>query len=214
MNIVLHFGTLLATIIYFWKDLLKAIDWRFVKLGFVSSVPTAIIGLMIKKYFDFDHVALWVVAMYFALSGLAVFITHIQLRKHPSTEFTMEDVYKQINYKIAFLIGIGQGLAALPGLSRSGSTIAVAALFAVTGPTALFYSFAISIPAVAGAVLLELHDAQIHDHDILPYILGSSVAFAVGMGCLFLMKYLFTGKARLDFFSYYLWILTAALLIL
>jgi undecaprenyl-diphosphatase len=211
MNLILHFGTLLAVIIYFWKDLLAAIDLRFIKLGFVSSVPTAIIGLAIKKYFDFDRVSLAEVAVYFILSGIAIYLAYLKLRKKPTSIFHIENVYTEISYKAAFLIGIAQGLAALPGLSRSGSTIAVAVLCSISGPTALFYSFAISIPAIAGAVILEMKEATIQPEHLTPYILGTITSFVVGMGCLFIMKYLFSGKARLDFFSYYLWALAAVL---
>lgn len=211
LNLILHAGTLLAVIIYFYKDLIKAIDIRFIKLGIVSSVPTALIGLLIKKYFDFDHVSLPVVGFYFALSGVAVFLAHRKLYGKTTEPFSLEQMYAEITYKHAFLIGIAQGLAALPGLSRSGSTIAVAVLCAVSGPSALFYSFAISVPAIAGAVLLEARDAQVASADYMVYGVGTVTAFVVGMICLFVMKYLFSGRARLDFLSYYLWTLAIVL---
>lgn len=211
LNLVLHAGTLLAVVIYFYKDLLRAIDIRFIKLGIVSSVPTAIIGLLIKKFFDFDHVSLPVVAFYFALSGAAVFFAHRKMYGKNYGEFSLTQLYAEINYKTAFLIGVAQGLAALPGLSRSGSTIAVAVLCSLSGPSALFYSFAISVPAVAGAVLLEMHEAEIATTDYMAYGVGTFTAFVVGMVCLFIMKYLFSGRARLDFLSYYLWVLAALL---
>lgn len=214
LNLILHFGTLLAVIIYFWKDLLKAMDWRFIKLGFVSSVPTAIIGLIIKKFFDFDHVPLTVVAAFFALSGLAIFLAHRKMYGRSYGPFSLETMYAEINYKYAFLIGVAQGAAALPGLSRSGSTIAVAVLCSISGPSALFYSFAISIPAIAGAVILEMKDAQIDPAHVINYGVGAFTAFVVGMVCLMVMKFLFSGKARLDFFSYYLWVLAVVLCII
>lgn len=211
LNLILHVGTLLAVIIYFYRDLLRVIDWRFVKLGFVASVPTAIIGLIIKKYFDFDHVPLVVVAGFFALSGLAIFLAHRKMYGRAYSPFSVEAMYTEITYKYAFIIGVAQGLAALPGLSRSGSTIAVAVLCGIAGPSALFFSFAISIPTIAGAVLLEAKDANINPEHFVNYGVGAATAFVVGMASLFIMKYLFSGKARLDFFSYYLWILAAAL---
>jgi undecaprenyl-diphosphatase len=211
LNLILHVGTLLAVVLYFWKDLLKAIDLRFIKLGIVSSVPTAIIGLVIKKVFDFDHVSLFVVAGFFALSGIAIFLAHRKMHGRIYAPFSLETLYSEITYKYAFFIGVAQGLAALPGLSRSGSTIAVAVLCSISGPSALFYSFAISIPAIAGAVLLELKDVQIAADQTANYVLGAFTAFVVGMFCLVIMKYLFSGKARLDFFSYYLWLLAGVL---
>ncbi len=87
----------------------------------------------------------------------------------------------------------------------------MAVLCAISGPSALFYSFAISIPAIAGAVILEMKDAQIDNGHMLSYGVGALTAFVVGMICLMVMKYLFSGRARLDFFSYYLWLLAAVL---
>lgn len=214
LNLILHFGTLLAVILYFWKDLLKAIDWRFVKLGIVSSVPTAIIGLIIKKFFDFDHVPLVVVAAFFALSGVAIYLAHRKMYGKSYAPFSFDIMYSEITYKYAFLIGVAQGLAALPGLSRSGSTIAVAVLCSISGPSALFYSFAISIPAIAGAVVLEMKDMTIASEHTAAYGIGAVTAFVVGIVCLAIMKYLFSGRARLDFFSYYLWVLAAVLCII
>ncbi len=214
LNLVLHAGTLLAVIIYFYKDLLQAIDLRFVKLGIVSSLPTAIIGLLIKKYFDFDGVSLTVVGGFFALSGLAIFLAHRALYGKTFAPFSMDNLYAEITYKHAFWIGVAQGLAALPGLSRSGSTIAVAAMCSLSGPSALFYSFAISIPAIAGAVILEAKDATVASADYFSYGVGTVTSFIVGLVCLAIMKYLFSGKARLDFFSYYLWVLAVILCVI
>lgn len=214
LNLILHFGTLLAVILYFWKDLIKAIDWRFIKLGVVSSIPTAIIGLLIKEFFDFDHVSLIVVAGFFALSGLAIFLAHRKMYGKAYAPFSLDIMYSEITYKYAFLIGVAQGLAALPGLSRSGSTIAVAVLCSISGPSALFYSFAISIPAIAGAVVLEMKDATIAIEHMGAYSVGAFTAFVVGIMCLAIMRYLFSGRARLDYFSYYLWLLAAALCII
>lgn len=212
LNLILHFGTLLAVILYFWKDLLKAVDLRFIKLGIVSSVPTAIIGLIIKKVFDFDHVPLPVAAAFFAMSGVAIFLAHRKMYGKAYAPFSLDIMYSEITYKYAFLIGVAQGLAALPGLSRSGSTIAVAVLCSISGPSALFYSFAISIPAIAGAVILEMKDATIAPDHMVSYGIGALTSFLVGIVCLAIMKYLFSGRARLDFFSYYLWVLAVVLL--
>lgn len=211
LNLLLHAGTLLAVIIYFYKDLVTVVDWRFVKLGIVSSVPTAVIGLMIKKFFDFDNVTLIEVAIYFTVSGIAIFFAHRKLHGKSFRPFAALHMYQEITYKYAFLIGVAQGLAALPGLSRSGSTIAVAVLCGISGPSALFYSFSISIPAIAGAVLLEAKDVHISTADVGAYGVGVITAFTFGMLSLMGMRYLFSGRARLDFFSYYLWALAIVL---
>lgn len=212
-NVALHAGTLLSVVCYYYRDLLKMLDWRFIKIGVVSSIPTAIIGLLMKKYFDFENTSLALVAAFFALSGWALFYAQRSLNSTAKTEVSLTNVLEQITVKKAFLIGIAQGLAVLPGLSRSGSTIAAALIFSCSGPVAAFYSFAISIPAIFGACLLELGHAQISDSEMASYIVGAITSFAVGYVSLSMLQFVFTHKIKLTYFSYYLWALAGLLLI-
>ncbi len=211
-NVTLHAGTLLAILCFYYRDLLKMIDWRFIGLGFVSSVPTAVIGLIFKKYFDFETTSLNLVALFFAISGVALFFAQRKNNNLKRDDVTLVNVLAQINYKMAFFIGVAQGLAVLPGLSRSGSTIATALLFGCSGPVAAFYSFAISIPAVFGACLLELSDATISAHDMPFYFIGAGVSFVVGYFALHALSFVFTKKISLAYFSYYLWALAALMI--
>ncbi len=146
-NVTLHAGTLLSILCFYYRDLLKMIDWKFIKLGVVSSVPTAIIGLLMKKFFDFETTSLYLVAFFFAVSGVTLYFAQKKNKKLGRDEVSLSNVLSQIDLKMAFFIGVAQGLAVLPGLSRSGSTIATALLLGCSGPVAAFYSFAISIPA-------------------------------------------------------------------
>lgn len=208
-NVTLHIGTLLAVLISYHKEFLKLIRWDFIRLVIVSSIPTALIGLGMKKIFDFEHPHMWVVAVFFAVTGLLVAFAHFKLRaRNLVSDDVAKDVIYEMNMPKAFAIGIAQGLAVLPGLSRSGSTIATSLLLGVSGGVSAFYSFAISVPAVAGACLLELSDAQVSSHDIPFYVIGTVVSFVVGLGAISVMKYLLTKKSQLIFFSYYLWILS------
>ncbi len=211
-NVTLHAGTLLSVICVYYRDLIKMIDWRFVRMGVISSIPTALIGLLMKKYFDFENTSLHLVAFFFALSGLALFFAQKKTNYLARTEVSLENVLDQITIKKAIFIGIAQGLAVLPGLSRSGSTIATALLFSCSGPVAAFYSFAISIPAIFGACLLELSDAQVASADIPFYILGAVTSFVVGYFSLRLLQFIFLKRINLAYFSYYLWCLSAILL--
>lgn len=206
-NVTLHAGTLLSILCFYYRDLLKMIDWKFIGLGFVSSVPTAIIGLLMKKYFDFENTSLYLVALFFAISGAALFFAQKKNNKLGRDMVSLPNVLAQIDYKTALLIGIAQGLAVLPGLSRSGSTIATALLMGCSGPVAAFYSFAISIPAVFGACILELSDATVSSQDLPFYFIGAGVSFVVGYLSLKALSFIFIKRISLAYFSYYLWAL-------
>jgi undecaprenyl-diphosphatase len=206
-NVTLHAGTLLSILCFYYRDLLKMIDWNFIWLGVVSSVPTAIIGLLMKKFFDFENTSLYLVALFFAISGVALFFAQKKNTKFGRDEVSLSNVLAQIDLKMAFLIGVAQGLAVLPGLSRSGSTIATALLLGCSGPVAAFYSFAISIPAVFGACVLELSDATVSPHDMPFYFIGAAISFVVGYLALHALSFIFTKRISLAYFSYYLWAL-------
>ncbi len=206
-NVTLHAGTLLSILCFYYRDLLKMFDWKFIWLGIASSVPTAIIGLLMKKYFDFENTSLHLVALFFAISGLALFFAQKKNTKLGRDEVSLANVLAQIDLKMAFFIGVAQGLAVLPGLSRSGSTIATALLLGCSGPVAAFYSFAISIPAVFGACLLELSDATISSQDMPFYFIGAGISFVVGYFALHALSFIFTKRISLAYFSYYLWAL-------
>jgi undecaprenyl-diphosphatase len=213
-NVTLHAGTLLSILCFYYRDLLKMFDWKFIWLGVASSVPTAIIGLLMKKYFDFENTSLYLVALFFVISGLALFFAQKKNTKLGRDEVSLVNVLAQIDLKMAFLIGVAQGLAVLPGLSRSGSTIATALLLGCSGPVAAFYSFAISIPAVFGACLLELSDATVSSQDLPYYFIGAGISFVVGYFALHTLSFIFTKKISLAYFSYYLWALAMLMMAL
>lgn len=211
-NVTLHIGTLLAILVFYFKDLMRMFHWSFIKLGIVSSIPTAIIGLILQKNFDFDHVSMPALAFYFSVSGLALYIANKKMKVVAPHPMNVKLIVEQINYKTALFIGIAQGLAVLPGVSRSGSTIATSLIMGVTAPVAAFYSFAISIPAVIGACVLELHDVKIEPNELNLYILGVGISFVVGLCALAMLRYIFTKKTALIYFAYYLWALSVAIL--
>jgi undecaprenyl-diphosphatase len=166
-----------------------------------------------KKFFDFENTSLYLVAFFFAISGLALFFAQKKNTKLGRDEVSLKNVLAQIDLKMAFFIGVAQGLAVLPGLSRSGSTIATALLLGCPGPVAAFYSFAISIPAVFGACLLELSDAAISSQDMPFYFIGAGVSFVVGYFALHTLSFIFTKRISLAYFSYYLWALAVLMIV-
>lgn len=212
-NVTLHIGTLLAVILYFFKNILRFVQWRFIKLALITSLPTAVIGLAIQKTFDFDHPNIKVVGGFLWLTGTLLYFSTRKMRAQDLIHVSPETVYAEITPLKAFLIGIAQGIAVLPGVSRSGSTIATAVLLNCRGSVATFYSFVVSIPAIAGACLLELPKAEFTSEELPNIMMGTGVSFVVGLLSLWVLDQYFVKKAKLAIFSYYLWVLSAVLIL-
>lgn len=188
--LVLHGGTLLATLLFFWRDL-----WAFVRgllgrdaaglktllLVLLSCVPTGILGLSLKGPVERAFSSP-------ALSGLLLFVTAGLLLwsdRFPEGRRSLGD----LSWKDALLVGTAQGLAVFPGISRSGATLVMALGRGLRPVEAFRFSFLCSLPAVGGAFLLEGLKAFSASN---PYLLddasGFALAFLVGLMALRLLK--------------------------
>ena len=209
-DVLLHFGTMLAVAIYFRRELVRlALAWfrpaagtrtdrRILTLLLLASVPTAVIGLSFKDFFEqsFDNLPL--IAAMLVVTGTLLFLSE-RLRKPGRTE-------DALSISDALVVGIVQGLAIIPGISRSGSTIAALLLKGVDGETAARFSFLLALPAVAGATLLQLrHLEQLPGTDVLPYLAGTVTAFVVGLAAIHMLM-LVVKRRRLTFFAVYCWL--------
>ncbi len=200
LNIVLHFGTLLAIIGFYWKRIwaLLSSDRRVIPMLIIGTVPAAIIGIYLKKM----HEPLLANTL---LSGLMFPITGIMLIVLSKLK-QGEKEYVNMDYKTVILIGLAQAFALLPGISRSGSTIVMGSLLGLSRQSAATFSFLLAIPAILGATVLELKDIiEVGKTETEPMTLlvGLVIAFAVGWVSLtILVKWLEAGK--LHWFAYYL----------
>ncbi|MFO0681147.1 MAG: undecaprenyl-diphosphate phosphatase [Sandaracinus sp.] len=215
--VLLHLGTLAATVVVLRDDVLKLVrtlatpsHWRGTEEGaalrtiVITSIPTAIVGLALH-----DRVEAWaesplVVGACLLLSAAAVAST-----RWTGARATKESLDLPVWQCV--VIGIAQGLAVLPGLTRSGSTIAVAMLLGIAGPAAFRLSFLLSLPAIAGAALLELRHPDVWSTLGLPAIAGALVAFAVGLAALLGLRHI-VARGRFWAFAIYLVPLGAILL--
>jgi undecaprenyl-diphosphatase len=214
MVVLLHVGTLIATFLVFRNDItqltrstldglraprsfLDTPEGRSVAAIFVASIPTAVIGLALRDAVEeWSHVP-WIVGL--CLLATAIVVASTQHTAHRATRPGTD-----IPFSHALLIGVAQGLAVLPGLSRSGSTIACAMLLGTMGPAAFRFSFLMSLPAVLGAVVLELRHPEDVLNELGPTALaGAFVSFLVGLASLLLLRNLID-RGRFWAFSLYL----------
>lgn len=149
-DIFFHLGTLLAVVVYFFKDLRPLVlrfyekdNFRMLLLILTASLPTAVIGFLGKGFFE----ALFNKIDYLGFSFL--FTAAVLL----ATKFLR--LKKTADFPAAFIIGVAQGIAIIPGVSRSGMTIAVALILGLGFEFSFRFSFLLSIPAILGATLLE-----------------------------------------------------------
>ncbi len=210
-DIVLHIATLFAVLFYYRKELINLAlglinkgdkegfakdPLKFLLFVIIATIPTGIIGLYFKDKVEEFHSNLNIVGIFFLITALLLGITYF-INKHYKGKSLLS-----MPYYVPFLIGIVQGLAVMPGISRSGSTIVTALLLGVMAKEAASFSFLISIPAILGAFLLQLSDIS-GNLLSLNYISGGIIAFIAGIISIKLVVKL-VENSKLYFFSLYL----------
>ena len=218
----LHLGSLLAVLIFFRADIYKMLNaWLFsvedivkhrFKEGFyedpykrlawyviLATVPVGLVGVLFEDSVDALFAgALYVPAFFLFVTGTILYL---------SQRMTSGEVnFNNVGAKEALFMGLGQACAILPGLSRSGTTIAAGLVIGLDKEFAAKFSFILSIPAILGAFLVQLKDiGSAMDANFLPIFLGFIAAFIAGYAAIKWMLELIQ-KRSLDIFAYYCWI--------
>lgn len=232
-DILLHLGTLVAVFAVYYKDIWKMIveglsicrdaimnvftfiknmvtrankpyrqiitnSYRkFVMLVIVSTIPTGIIGVVAKDLVELAGQILIIPGICLIITAIILFIAdHL-----PDGNKTP----KNVTYTNAFIIGICQGIATLPGISRSGTTITACLASGYNRKFAVKYSFIMSIPAILGAVVLDFKDIDLSilsKAEITNYVVGTLVAAIVGYICIKAMLIVVRNK-KFTIFSIY-----------
>jgi undecaprenyl-diphosphatase len=206
----LHLGTLLAVCIYFRSDILKMVQglWSWVRpeedattglsshaslalMVVVGSIPTALIGFIFKDPLERLFGSVATVGVMLMVTGLITGITKFIPPERGRWE--------RIKVWMALAIGAAQGLAIVPGISRSGATIVCALLLGLGRDIAGRFSFLLSIPAIIGAVGLHLESDAIERVGIIPLSVGFLSAALVGFFALKLLM----GMVRRGHFYYF-----------
>ncbi len=199
LNVVLHFGTLLAIIVFYRQRIIELLtkDRRVIPLLIIGTIPAAVIGLYLKKY----HTGLLENPL---LAGFMLVVTGFMLMLFTRIPNGTKK-YPQLTIPPVLAIGLAQAAALLPGISRSGATIVMGTATGLERQSAATFSFLLAIPAIAGATLLEGKDMLEQGAATPVWLLatGCLIAFVVGLGALrWLVKWIEQGKLHL--FMYWL----------
>ncbi len=205
-EVALHLATLLAVLLYFRRKILKLLlSWikgrelNYLLFIAVGSLPAALVGLTLKNWIEAAFASPILIGFLFCITG-AILLSTKWARKSGS----------ELNWVRALAIGVAQALAVLPGISRSGSTIAAALHMEIPPEEAFEFSFLLSIPAIAGAGLLEA--INLSPSALISHWQGGMVAFFTGYLSLFLLGKA-VRKGKLWWFSPYLFLLFFVVLI-
>lgn len=180
-EILVHLGSLLAVLVYFrsrifallkslWVSSMKQ-ERRMVLYLIVATVPAVIAALLFKDLFEraFSKPV---------LAAVMLFVTGVVLT---STRFYASGA-KKMNWLSAVVIGISQALAIIPGISRSGFTISAGMASGVKPSEAAEFSFILSIPAIAGAVVFKADELMSISQDIIgQYLIGVAITFLASL---------------------------------
>lgn len=217
----LHLGSLLAVLWFFRGDIIKMLKSWWLSIGdllqgrfkegfyddpykrlawyvILATIPVGLVGVLFEDSVDaLFSGALYVPAFFLFVTGTILYLS----QRMTSGEINFHNVSK----KEALFMGLGQACAILPGLSRSGTTIAAGLVIGLEKEFAAKFSFILSIPAILGAFLLQLKDiGGALDVNFLPVILGFVAAFIAGYAAIKWMLDLIQ-KRSLDIFAYYCW---------
>ena len=188
---ILHLATLSAVIVYFRKSLSKYITTSNISMIIIASIPAALAGIVISPYIESIFSSLIIVGLGLIITGTLLLLT----KKLPKSNSS------QITTKKAFFIGMFQATALLPGISRSGSTIFGGLFNKISKKTAFEFSFILSIPAIIGALLLQIISSKVNSLSI-ENIAGFFAAFLSGLIAIKMLDYIINNE-KLHYFGYY-----------
>lgn len=200
-DVALHFGTLLAIVMFFFKDWLKLVEggykqvikkeksfegkmfWYLV----AATIPGGAIGFLLDHFIG-DSLGKMPLLIAMALIVMGIVLYLVDKNAPTKTD------YEHMSFKQTFLIGFSQALAFIPGVSRSGVTMTTGRLMGVDRESTAKYSFLLSTPIVFGATLYKFKDFVFN----IPFFVGVLASFIVGIIVIkFLLEYLKKGSFKI-----------------
>ena len=221
--VLLHVGTLISVFIVYWKDIwelivelcltirdlctgkgLRLAERPIRKLGvmiIVATIPTAIIGLVFSDFFDSLYNSVIPIGVGLIITGFLLIFAEKKGEGNRGIQ--------QMNFRNAIFIGLVQGVAICPGISRSGSTLFGSLICNLDRKFAVKFVFLISIPSILGSAVVDAPaalEAGVTAAEVGPVLVGMLVAAVSGLVAIKTMIKIVSDK-KLSYFSYYVWAL-------
>lgn len=200
ISILLHVATLLSIVVVFYKDIWQMIRHPLSKqtmMLVVATIPTCLIVLVLMPLIK-QSFAGGFLPICFLISAILLLVSEMLSKKKVCTK---------MNYKTAFFMGVAQGFAVFPGISRSGTTISAGLMSGGQKEEVAKFSFLMSVPIVFLSLIMEIYEIIVGkvalEIQVLPTIVSFITAFVVGIVSIRLMIKL-TVKSSLKWFSVYL----------
>ena len=226
-DVLMHVGTLVAVIVYFFNDIVNMIkgfllslvdlkDGNFIReikkdpykklawLTILATIPVGVVGVLFNDIIESMFQGLTIPAFLLLVTGCLLYVSQ-------RMNTGRIDV-RNMTIKEALIMGCGQALAIVPGLSRSGTTIAAGLFAGLDKEFAAKFSFILSIPAILGAAVFQLKDLSGGNIEIGACIAGFVVAVISGYLAISVLLKIVREKS-LDIFAYYCWIVGIIVLI-
>lgn len=209
VSIILHVATLLSIVVVFWRDI-----WYYIRHPLsqgslkimLATIPTCIIVLILMPLITASFEGLFLPFCFIITAVVLLFTDFYYSRKPKFMPVGKREDFCGISYKQAIFMGIAQGFAVFPGISRSGSTICAGLISGAERENAARFSFLMSIPIILLSMVKEIYDiVQIGSVEVnVPgLIVGAIAAFAIGMFAIkFMMK--LTQRVKFRWFGIYL----------
>ena len=210
-DVMLHVGTLIVVLTVFRKDIadiIKAVikrdfeteEGKLALFIVVGSVPIAIIGFVFYDFFKSLFSNLFAVGVAIIITGLVIFFSEKRIGN------------RKMGILDSLLIGLAQAVTIIPGISRSGVTVATGLLRKIDKTKAFRYSFLLSVPAVIGATVMESRDLVLKNMDMAPVFLGATISMIVGYVSLKLLQKIVMNE-KFHLFAYYCWTVGIAIIL-
>ncbi len=203
-SIVLHFGTLVPVVIVLWKEILGLFKKPYKKLLnlIIATIPAGVIGLIFSIIFDLDQLFsnnVWLLGVSFLLTAVELLFCQLFAKKKGSKG--------KINAKSSLIMGLGQAVGVLPGVSRSGSTVTAGTIAKVKSEENASFTFLMSIPIILAALLIQVVKGFAEEGfervTLAPLLFGVITAIVTGyIAISFMLKVI--KKANYKWFSLYL----------